>query len=370
VEIKNFIKRIFFINLLIVGLIFLSITPTYANYNDAHAKNTAKIKKLKLLENIEHGKLYKNQQKLEDTQSSLQKSKENYTAAQNKLNQLQKDLSKSTNEYKNIDFQIRRRIRQIFKTQRKGFFELLLMSKDINEFSDRLYYEGIIIRKDFASMGKAREKAKEISTLKSKIEIEKRSISNSISVINREQNQLKKEIVKNQKMILKLKTDRKTYEKAERDLARNSSSIQSMLSHNTSKENALGTSFLWPVNGRITSPFGWRVHPIFKSRTFHSGIDIAAPFNTPVKASNSGTVIYVGWYGGYGKVVMIDHGRINGKSVTTLYAHLNSFNVSKGQKISKGDIIAREGTTGYSTGPHVHFEVRLNGKPQNPMSYL
>lgn len=348
----------------------MSFLPADASNNDAHARNRAKIKKLKLLENIEHGKLYKNQQKLENSQNNLQVSKENYNVAQNKLNSLQKDLARVTNEYKSIDFQMRRRIRQIFKTQRQGFFELLLVAEDINEFSDRLYYEGLIIKKDFASMEKARAKAREIAAIKTKIEIEKRAISTSISVMNREQSKLKKEIIKNEKMILKLKTDRKAYEKAERDLARNSDSIQSMLSHNTSKENALGTSFLWPVRGKITSPFGWRIHPIFKSRTFHSGIDIAAPFNTPVKASNSGTVIFVGWYGGYGKVVMIDHGLINGKSVTTLYAHLNSWNVSKGQKVSKGDIIAREGTTGYSTGPHVHFEVRLNGKVQNPLNYL
>lgn len=349
---------------------FLSFLPAYSSNNDAHARNTAKIKKLKMLESIEHGKLYKNQQKLENSQTNLQVSKENYNAAQSKLNVLQKDLTKVSNEYKSIDFQMRRRIRQIFKTQRQGFFELLLVAEDINEFGDRFYYEGLIIKKDVEAMEKARAKAREIAALKSKIEKEKRTISNSIYIINREQNQLKKEIIKNEKMILKLKTDRKTYEKAERDLARTSNNIQSMLSHNTSTENALGTSFLWPVRGKVTSNFGWRVHPIFKSRTFHSGLDIAAPFNTPVKASNSGTVIFVGWQSGYGKVVIIDHGRINGKSVTTLYAHLNSWNVSKGQKVSKGDIIAREGTTGYSTGPHVHFEVRLNGKVQNPLNYL
>lgn len=348
----------------------LSFASSPAFATNTHAYNKAKIKKLKLLENIETGKLYKNQQKLENTQNSLQKSKDNYNDAQTKLSNLQKQLVQASNEYNAIDFQMRRRIRQIFKSQRSGFFELLLVAEDINEFSDRLYFEKLVIKKDFESMKKARQKAKEVTLLKSKIEQEKRQISNSITVMNKEQNQLKKEIVKNQKMILKLKTDRKTYEKAEQDLARNSSSIQSMLSKNASKENALGTTFLRPIQGRITSPFGWRVHPIFKSRTFHSGVDIAGPYNGAVKASNSGTVIYVGWYGGYGKVVMIDHGRINGQSVTTLYAHLNSFDVVKGQKVAKGQVIAHEGTTGYSTGPHVHFEVRLNGKPQNPLNYI
>lgn len=359
------LKRILLITLILTGFFANFFLPVSASATS----NKAKIKKLKILENIETGKLYKNQQKLESTQDSLQKSKDSYNNAQAKLLRLEKELISATNEYKAIDFQLRRRIRQIYKTQRSGFFELLLVAEDFNEFMDRLYFEGLIIKKDFASMKVARQKAKDVSALKRRIETEKRSISQSISLMNKEQNQLKRAIVKNQKMILKLKTDRKTYEKAEKDLARNSTSIQSMLSKNTSKEGVSGT-FIRPIQGRITSPFGWRIHPIFKSRTFHSGIDIAGPFNGQVKASNSGTVIFVGWYGGYGKVVMIDHGRINGESVTTLYAHLNSFNVSKGQRVTKGQVIAKEGTTGYSTGPHVHFEVRLNGKPQNPLNYI
>ena len=82
---------------------------------------------------------------------------------------------------------------------------------------------------------------------------------------------------------------------------------------------------LRPVGGPITSPFGWRQHPIFGSKTFHSGVDIGAAFGSPVKAANSGTVVYVGWYGGYGKVVIVNHGNYNGKPTSTLYAHLYSY---------------------------------------------
>ena len=89
-----------------------------------------------------------------------------------------------------------------------------------------------------------------------------------------------------------------------------------------------------------------------------------------IRASNSGKVIYSGWYGGYGKVVILEHGIINGKPTTTLYAHMSSIAVSNGQKISKGQVLGYEGTTGYSTGPHCHFEVRINGKPVNPLSYI
>ena len=125
-----------------------------------------------------------------------------------------------------------------------------------------------------------------------------------------------------------------------------------------------------PIGGSITSPFGWRTHPIFKSRSFHSGVDIAGPNYGSIKASNSGKVIYTGWYGGYGKVVIIDHGVISGNPTTTLYAHMSAIKVSNGQNVAKGQVIGLEGTTGYSTGPHCHFEVRINGRPNNPMNYI
>ena len=130
------------------------------------------------------------------------------------------------------------------------------------------------------------------------------------------------------------------------------------------------TAFDLPLQGRFSSPFGTRIHPIFKTKIFHSGQDIAAPMGTPIKASNSGKVIYSGWYGGYGKVVIIEHGVVNGKPMSTLYAHMSTIKAVNGQKVSKGDIIGYEGTTGYSTGPHCHFEVRVNGQPSNPASYV
>jgi murein DD-endopeptidase MepM/ murein hydrolase activator NlpD len=130
------------------------------------------------------------------------------------------------------------------------------------------------------------------------------------------------------------------------------------------------TGFLRPVGGPITSPFGYRVHPIFHSRIYHSGIDIGAGYGTPIKASNTGKVIMAGWYGGYGKVVIIDHGVVRGQPITTLYGHMSSISVSQGQKVSQGQIVGKVGTTGYSTGPHLHFEVRVKGQPRNPLNFI
>jgi murein DD-endopeptidase MepM/ murein hydrolase activator NlpD len=118
--------------------------------------------------------------------------------------------------------------------------------------------------------------------------------------------------------------------------------------------------FLWPSVGKITSPFGRR------GREFHTGIDVAADRGTPIRASNSGTVTFAGSRGNYGNLVIINHGG----GFETYYAHADSILVSVGDKVEKGQQIATVGTTGRTTGPHVHFEVRLNGNPQNPLSYL
>jgi len=122
----------------------------------------------------------------------------------------------------------------------------------------------------------------------------------------------------------------------------------------------------WPIRGSIDSPFGWRVHPITWDRRYHTGIDIAGPYGLPIKAAKAGIVILAGVKGGYGNSVMIDHQ--NGW--VTLYAHQQSLNVQVGQYVTTKTTIGWVGSSGNSTGPHLHFELRINGVPTDPMRYL
>ena len=121
-----------------------------------------------------------------------------------------------------------------------------------------------------------------------------------------------------------------------------------------------------PINGVLTSAFGYRIHPKRKKRHFHSGIDLAAKKGTPISCAASGKVVFAGWKTGYGYVVMVDHG----KGYETLYAHCSRLAVTTGQIVSAGKIVAYVGRTGVATGPHLHFEVRKNGAYQNPLRYL
>lgn len=127
------------------------------------------------------------------------------------------------------------------------------------------------------------------------------------------------------------------------------------------------TPSVWPVEGKLESGFGGRRNPFGgNSYEFHSGQDIDAPWGAPVIAGADGNVTFVGWQNGYGQLVVIDHGG----GLTTRYGHLSHIDVSQGQTVTRGQFIARVGSTGRSTGPHLHYEVRINDEPVNPLQYL
>lgn len=372
--INRFVKKMFivFVALLIGNISLVADANQLKTIQHKQRVTHEKIKRLKVLEHLEKNKLYKNQQKLEQASNTLQKSKNQYSSLESQLAQMEKDLNASVAEFNKANVDMRKRIRQVYKNQRTGMFQLILTSKDLNSLLDVIYFEKIVLKKNYAQILAMRAKSQRIAAMKRDVQAKKIALAQSIQEINSQQRNIKSAIAMNQSMISKYKTDRRTYERAERELARQSASIQSMIARNRGRSTVkiTSTGFMRPIGGRITSPFGWRTHPIFNSRTFHSGVDIAGPNHGSIHASNSGKVIYSGWYGGYGKVVILDHGVVNGRPTTTLYAHMSSIKVGQGQFVHKGDVVGYEGTTGYSTGPHVHFEVRINGKPNNPLNYI
>jgi murein DD-endopeptidase MepM/ murein hydrolase activator NlpD len=124
--------------------------------------------------------------------------------------------------------------------------------------------------------------------------------------------------------------------------------------------------FMWPVAGRLRSGFGWRIHPIFGTNRFHTGIDLTAPHGTLIKAGDGGQVIQAGYSGGYGYTILLYHGG----GFASRYAHLSSIRCTVGQFVARGQVIGLVGSTGWTTGPHLHFEIRINGAAQNPLQYL
>ena len=325
----------------------------------------------------EQNKLSSNQQKLELAHTKLQQNTIRYNNLIANLSSMQVQLNSAMAEFQKLDAEMKIRIRQVFMHQRVGMFESILYSRDLNSLLDTFYFEKIVIMDDYKRIQALKAKAQHIAALKAQVENQKRMIESSIREINNQRASIQNSIAANKSMIERLKKDKAYYEKTEKELANQSANIQAMIAKlaknnagSSSQVKISSTGFIRPISGPITSPFGHRIHPIFKSRIFHSGIDIGGPNGGAIKASNDGKVIYSGWYGGYGKVVILDHGVINGQPITTLYAHMSSISVSNGQMVKKGQTLGREGSTGYSTGPHCHFEIRVNGKPVNPLSYI
>lgn len=330
-----------------------------------------KITSLTKMERQETNKLSKNQQKLEKNKKALEQSKKEYTSKQKNINKLEKEMDAYLKQYNKRQKRTAERIRHIYKTKNIFILDLLLSTESISQFLDRIYYQNLIIKSDKEKMFAIKAEARNISILKRRLENEKKQLSSIISDMNRENRSIKETISENKMMIEKIQKDKRAYERSERELKRQSDRLASMISNSTKNSVVVaGKGFILPVHGRISSPFGWRTHPIFKSRIYHTGIDYAVPYGTQIKASNSGKVIYSGWYGGYGKVVILDHGSCTGHPTTTLYAHMSQQKVTKGQYVERGQVIGLVGATGYATGPHLHFEVRINGKPNNPNNFL
>lgn len=331
-----------------------------------------KIEETKQKEKLAVGKLTEIQRKLYQTQGELRRNMNKLLSTQSNLSTTEKELFVVKNDFEHLKENAKRRIKQIYQGQRLKMFEILLRSPSLTDFLDTLYYQKLIVAQDKTLLDKLVEKSKEIESYKEQLARQKIQYAGIVSEIEVQKQEITKEHTSQSRLVTKLRTERASYEQAERQLEKESKQLIAEINRlvgasSFSGEGGNGTGqFSYPISGRLTSPFGLRRHPIFKVVSFHSGIDLAAPFGTAVMASDSGKVIFNGWYGGYGKVVILDHGMNH----STLYAHLSKISASKGRDIPKGEIVGYEGQTGYSTGPHLHFEVRKSGKPQNPLNYL
>ena len=288
----------------------------------------------------EQNKLNSNQQRLEVAHTRLQQNTIRYNNLLANLSAMEVQLSNAMTEFQKLDAEMKARIRQVFMHQRVGMFDSILYSRDVNSLLDTFYFEKIIIMEDYKRIQTLKAKAQHIASLKAQVESQKRMIESSIREINNQRASIQNSIAANKSMIERLKKDKAYYERSEKELANQSANIQAMIAKlaknnagSSSQVKISSTGFIRPISGPITSPFGYRIHPIFKSRIYHSGIDIGGPNGGAIKASNDGKVIYSGWYGGYGKVVILDHGVVGGQPITTLYAHMSSIGVSNGQMV-------------------------------------
>ncbi len=286
--------------------------------------------------------------------------------------QIQANTELSARLVKKMEVQtktLHRRIRDIYKNGQVSYIDVLFGAKDFNDFVSRMDILKKILAYDTALIQATKADRAALAKAKSQLEADRGKIVElrKLAASKREQVSVRRQ--ERQGVLNAATYERELAERAYRELIETSRQIEQMIRRIQSGDKNVGGStgtMVWPAEGEITSPFGWRVHPIFGTQRMHTGIDIGADYGDSVKAADGGVIIHADWMGGYGNAVIIDHG--NG--ISTLYAHNSQLLVSEGQTVAKGQTVSRAGSTGYSTGPHLHFEVRQNGSPVNPLNFL
>lgn len=290
---------------------------------------------------------------------------------QGRIDDNRAELEKKQAQVKERQGIYKKRLRDIYMNGQVNYLDVLLGAKDFSDFSSRMYLLQRIIKSDVALMEQMQKDADEIAARKAQLDAQMQEIRTTQNMLAAKTDRV--ECLRKQRAAML--SDAEAEEQQSQDeyerLLAVSEQIAAMLRNmeengSTATAPSVTTGYIWPCNGVITSPFGWRTHPIFGTTKYHSGLDIGVDYGTPILATNSGTVIYSGWLGGYGNAVMIDHGG----GLVSLYAHNDSLNVYEGQYVTQGTCIAYAGSTGYSTGPHCHFEMRLHGEVVDPMGYL
>jgi len=251
-----------------------------------------------------------------------------------------------------------------------GYLDVVLGAQSFRDFETRVSMLGQIIAADVAVLGKVQRSEAQLAQAESQLAKEREQYSAAAKVQSKAQQALKQQVAYQRQAIAQLDA---SYAQQESDVHTDEGSsaevqqiIQSLESSSGNGQGIGDIHFIWPVVGPITSPFGMRLDPITHTYSLHTGMDIGAPEGTPIHAAAAGKVIVAQYLNGYGYTIIID----DGDGVANLYAHQTRFAVGVGQEVQQGQVIGYVGMTGWATGPHLHFEVRLDGKPVNPAPYM
>ncbi|WP_443789990.1 murein hydrolase activator EnvC family protein [Dialister succinatiphilus] len=336
--------------------------------------------------------------KLKQIQADLDAANARLQSIQTKQAEINAQIAQTQNEIVKMEAYLKtrqdvlnRRVRAIYMHGQLNYLEVILGANSFSDFANRVELLKRVIRSDYNLILEIQKQKAAIEAKKAQLEEDKRQLDALAAEAEKTRQEIAKKKAEQQKVLDAAKSNKAAAAQMEQDLNAQLASVRNLIHQRRaaadgarqaaqqqaasddeggggSDDNYVqGTGAMgWPCSGPITSPFGYRTHPIFGTTIFHAGIDIGVDYGTPIHAADSGVVVYSGWISGYGNAVIIDHGG----GISTLYGHNQSLAVSEGQSVSKGSVIAYAGSTGNSTGPHCHFEVDVNGSPVNPMGYL
>lgn len=315
-------------------------------------------------------KLYTTQRRLNDTRSSIRYTRSRLAVARGQLRQINASLRQAEAKLLEKRTALTHRLTDAYQHPAPSYIAAVLTADDAWTALTRTKMVQKIVESDMHLLEDIRQQR---AAIKQRQAVQKRKVAEIGSLQNHLYARAAEEkhlALQQHAQIKEIAADRAQYERALDDLIaeshRMTAMIRALQATPAGRQRAATVfrgRFIRPVSGRVTSSYGMRYHPVLHKYKLHTGVDFAAATGTSVRAAASGTVILSGWMGAYGNAVVIDHGG----GVTTLYGHNSSLSVRVGQTVRQGQTIARAGSTGLSTGPHVHFEVRRNGQPVNPL---
>jgi murein DD-endopeptidase MepM/ murein hydrolase activator NlpD len=264
------------------------------------------------------------------------------------------------------------RIAQIYKNGGNNILEVLLKAGDFIEFVSRLKLMNLFARQDTENVREIKDRRdatlgikRSIIDLREAQKEHKEKIERLVAQSEAKTAEIEELYGEKKGLLNQTRANKNALIAMEKELEIQEAEVTRIL-ESYKYGTAPSGKFMWPVSGGIKSGFGNRIHPLFGVWRFHTGIDLIAPHSALVKAGDGGQVIQAGYAGGYGYTITLYHGG----GFASRYAHLSSIRCAVGQFVERGQVIGLVGSTGWTTGPHLHFEIRINGAPQNPLKYL
>lgn len=367
-------NKLFFAIIVAAILVATSIMPVFsASLNSIHQQIT--VTKKDLAESKSQEKALTSQIATLDAQ--IVETQTNINRLETEIDQTKSDIQKKEEELdqKNQEINIQTdalnsRLRAMYKNGEIGYLEVILGSGSFLELMNNVDMVSRVYEQDEEFLGLLQEQYDAIAETKRQLEELRESLAIKHTDLKMYEDNLATDKQKAEELREQVQTDIGEMEKLIDELNATAEQISAQIRASQSVNTQfIGGKFIVPATSyvRVSSYYGYRTHPITGTYKMHTGVDFAAPKGTNCVASASGTVIYSGWNsGGYGYTVIIDHGG----GVTTLYAHNDSLVAKVGDYVTQGQLIAKIGSTGNSTGPHCHLEVRINGKHTDPMPYL
>lgn len=288
----------------------------------------------------------------------------------------EEELRVAEENCKEYDESFKTRARIMYENGTTSYIEVLLGASSFGDFLSRVEMVREIVEYDKKILAEMKASRDAISAAKTALEEEKINLEAKEVELANLKIELGYRLEAKELLLEQLYADEVAYAKAYEQAEADEKKIQQELQKKAAEEAKNGTAtkytgtgkFVWPcpASNRITSYYGYRIHPVYNTKKFHSGIDVGAGYGSDIVAAESGKVITATYGSGYGKYVVVSHG----SGLTTLYAHCSSLLVSEGQTVARGEVIAKVGSTGVSTGNHLHFEVRVNGASTDPLLYV